>query len=253
VEAGASVGGDLVLTLPEEVLLLYLGPASSDTARRVRELNALVNPAARLLAAARLIELVLAGRVTVESRRGRLLRSEVIVLEDSAPTGDAALDEVLRWLDESRPRSCASWIKRAAGNAEVVYRDRLLAKSLLAPDARTGVGERPVADEAAFRTVRERIQAVLDRSAPVDAHDIALVTLLAYTESLSALLNDPSAAAAGVIETTRANRRAERLGREAFDAYMTLEAPDAETRRQHASTADAIKRIAAAAAPESDS
>jgi hypothetical protein len=73
------------------------------------------------LAAARLIELVLANRVSVEPRRRDLLARDDIVVTEATPTGDALLDEVLERLAAADVHSCPYWIKRVAKGSEAAY------------------------------------------------------------------------------------------------------------------------------------
>jgi hypothetical protein len=226
----------VMLTLPEDLALLYAAPVRSEITARLRKLLQVGRQPARVLAAASLIELVLAGRVTVESRRQRLLRTDVVLVTNGAATGDAHLDEVLRRIAESDERSCAYWISKLSKASRDVYDDRLVARSLVGPATTPGDG--PVADAEAVRAVRDRLRAVLAHSQAVEPREVALVMLLAHTGHLSILLDDPEWIARGAVEAAKATRRDERLGRDAADVYGDL------------ADFGAIVRIATAAAPD---
>jgi hypothetical protein len=223
-----------MITVPEDLALLYASPARAEITARMRQMLDVGRHAARALAAATLIELVLAGRLTVESRRQRLLRSDVVVVVDAAPTSDEHLDDVIQQIAESDARSCASWIKALSKTSDRVYRDRLIARSLL----HAATSGAHVADEEAVQAVRDRLWAVLGHSPAVGARDVALVTLLANTGHLSILLDDLDWTARGPVEAAKTTRRDERVGREAVDVYGDL------------ADFDAIVRIARAAAPD---
>ena len=225
-----------MLTVPEDLALLYAAPARSANTVRARKLLELGGRPARALAAASLIELVLTGRLTAESRRRRLLRTDVLLVADGAPTGDAHLDEVLRQIAESDPRSCASWISTLSKTTRDVYHDHLVARSLAGPA--TTARDGPVAHEEAVRTVRDRIRGVLAHSHAVEPRDVALVILLAHTNQLTILLDDPEWTELGPIEAAKAARRDERQGRDAADVYGDV------------ADFGAIVRIATEAAPD---
>ena len=177
-----------MLTVPEDLALLYAAPARSAKTARARKLLELGGRRARALAAASLIELVLTGRLTVESRRRRLLRTDVPIVADGASTGIAYLDEVLRQIAESDVRSFASWISKLSKASRDAYDDHLVARSLARPA--TTAPDRPVADEEAVRAVRDRIRGVLAHSHAVEPREVALVILLAHTDQLTILLDD---------------------------------------------------------------
>ena len=225
-----------MLTVPEDLALLYAAPARSANTARARKLLTLGGRPARALAAASLIELVLAERLTVESRRRRLLRTDVLIVADGASIGDAYLDEVLRQIAESDGRSCASWISTLSKASRDVYHDRLVAQSLAttATTARDG----PVADEEAVRAVRDRIRGVLAHSHAVEPRDVALVILLAHTDQLTILLDDPEWTEIGPMQAAKTASRDERQGRDAADVYG------------HLADFGAIVRIATEAAPD---
>jgi hypothetical protein len=197
-----------MLTIPEEVLLLHgaLWP------KRAYAL------ADQQLAAARLIELVLADRVTVQSHRQHLLVRDNIVVTHTTPTGDALLDEVLKRIAGADLRSCAYWIKRVAKGSEAAYWDRLTANSLLRPDPLSGDAARHMADVDAVAAVTDRIGAVLAQPQAADLRDAALVTLLAHTQSLFGLLHEPGKLTpSGFVRGYRAQQRDDRMARRALN------------------------------------
>jgi len=233
---GASFLEIVMLTVPEDLALLYAAPARSAKTARAFKLLELGGRRARALAAASLIELVLTGRLTVESRRRRLLRTDVPIVADGASTGIAYLDEVLRQIAESDVRSFASWISKLSKASRDAYDDHLVARSLARPA--TTAPDRPVADEEAVRAVRDRIRGVLAHSHAVEPRDVALVILLAHTDQLTILLDDPEWTELGPIQAAKAARRDERQGRDAADVYGDL------------ADFGAIVRIATEAAPD---
>jgi hypothetical protein len=224
-----------MLTVPEDLALLYAAPPRSEITARMRKVVEVASQPARALAAASLIELVLAGRLTVESRRQRFLRTDVLLVTNAAGTGDADLDDVLRRVAGSDVRSCPAWIKDLSKTSRSVYHDRLVARSLLnAALAADG----PVADEDAVQAVRGRLGTVLRHARPVEPRDVALVTLLAHIGHLSILLDDRDWTAGGPVGAAKATRQDERLGRDAAEVYSDL------------ADFGAIVRIAMAAAPD---
>jgi Golgi phosphoprotein 3 (GPP34) len=206
-----------MLTIPEELLLLHAALIGTAAARPRRDLFALVNEP---LAAGRLIELVLAQRVAVESRRHRLLWRDDVVATQATPTGDALLDDVLERLASTGARPCEYWIKHLAKGSEAAYWDRLIAKSLLRPDMLGRDASRHVADMDAVTAVTHRIRAVLAQPEAASLRDVALVTLLAHTQSLFGLLNDAGKLTPlGLVRGYRTQKRDDRRARQALDEY----------------------------------
>jgi Golgi phosphoprotein 3 (GPP34) len=208
-----------MLTIPEEQVLLYAALMGTAAKRPKRDLYALMNEP---LAAGRLIELVLAERVAVESRRHRLLWREEVVTTQATPTGDALLDDVLeRLVAAADARPCAYWIKHVAKGSEAAYWDRLIAKSLLRPDTPGGGASRHVADVDAVAAVTDRVRAVLAQPEAASLRDVALVTLLAHTQSLFGLLNDAGKLTPlGFVRGYRAQKGDDRRARQALDEYV---------------------------------
>jgi hypothetical protein len=213
-----------MLSIPEELLLLRAAIMGTAAARPKRDLHALANEP---LAAGRLIELVLAERVTVESRRHRLLWREDVVATQATPTGDALLDDVLERLAAADVHPCAYWIKHVAKGSEAAYWDRLVAKSLLRPDTLGSDARRHVANTDAVAAVTERI-----------------------TQSLFGLLNDAGKLSpAGLVRGYRAQQRDDRRARQALDEYerSARSAAGPGSAQPATAAAQSIARIAKAA------
>ncbi|MGW4837801.1 GOLPH3/VPS74 family protein [Streptomyces globisporus] len=165
----------MTVSLGEEIMLLSLddetGAAKGETAARWG------------VAAGMLLELVMAGRVTV--RGGRV---EVF---DPTPTGDALLDgrldRLTRWVHEtSSSRKVVAWLTRdhAKGSQDVV--DSLVARGLVTEEKRRALGVFPVrrypeADGTVERELRARLAAAVLEGAEPDARTTALVALVHAT------------------------------------------------------------------------
>jgi hypothetical protein len=237
-----------MLTIPEELLLLRAALMGAAAARPKRDLYALANEP---LAAGRLIELVLAERITVQSTRHRLLWREDVVATQATPTGDVLLDDVLERLAAADVRPCTYWIKHMAQGSEAAYWDRLIAKSLLRPDTLGTDASRHVADRDAVTALTDRIRAVLAQPEVAGLHDVALVTLLAQTQSLFGLLNDAGRLTpSGVVRGYRAQRHGDRRARQVLDEYehSARSAAGTESDQRATAAAGAIGCIAKAAA-----
>jgi hypothetical protein len=236
-----------MLSIPEELLLLRAAFMGTAAARPKRDFHALANEP---LAAGRLIELVLAERVTVESRRHRLLWREDVVATQATPTGDALLDDVLERLAAADVHPCVYWIKHVAEGSEAAYWDRLVAKSLLRPDTLGSDARRHVANTDAVAAVTQRIRAVLAEPGAASLRDVALVTLLAHTQSLFGLLNDAGKLSpAGLVRGYRAQQRDDRRARQALDEYerSARSAAGPGSAQPATAAAQSIARIAKAA------
>ncbi|MGW3329431.1 GOLPH3/VPS74 family protein [Streptomyces rubiginosohelvolus] len=165
----------MTVSLGEEIMLLSLddetGAAKGETAARWG------------VAAGMLLELVMAGRVTV--RGGRV---EVF---DPTPTGDALLDgrldRLTRWVHEaSSSRKVVAWLTRdhAKGSQDVV--DSLVARGLVTEEKHRALGVFPVrrypeADGTVERELRARLAAAVLEGAESDARTSALVALVHAT------------------------------------------------------------------------
>lgn len=225
-----------MLTLPEEVLLAQMAAG-----RRAFPRNRIDVLWKVPVDAGRLIELVLAERITVEWRRCRLLWGDAIVVVNAEPVGDAFLDAALECIGASGRRSCAHWVSRLGLDADEEYWDRLVAKSLLRPDT---LGPKPdayVVDADCAAAITDRARAVLEQRPSVTLRDAALVTLLAEAKLLLPLLHESRWSPTALIREHRDKQREDRLGRQAIDDYRRLAPSPA--------TAEAMHKIALAASP----
>ncbi|MFI1934898.1 GPP34 family phosphoprotein [Streptomyces sp. NPDC020330] len=163
------------VSLGEEIMLLSLddatGAAKGETAARWG------------VAAGMLLELVMAGRVTV--RGGRV---EVF---DPTPTGDplldGRLDRLARWVHgTSSSRKVTDWLTRdhAKGSQDVVK--SLCVRGLVTEERHRALGVFPVrrypeADGTVERELRARLAAAVLHGAEPDARTSSLVALLHAT------------------------------------------------------------------------
>ncbi|MFQ6853435.1 GPP34 family phosphoprotein [Streptomyces sp. 35M1] len=161
----------MTVSLGEEIMLLSLddetGAAKGESAARWG------------VAAGMLLELVMAGRVTVKGGR--------VEVFDPTPTGDALLDgrlgRLTRWVHEtSSSRKVVAWLTRdhAKGSQDVV--DSLVARGLVTEEKHRALGVFPVrrypeADGTVERELRARLAAVVLGGAEPDARTSALVAL----------------------------------------------------------------------------
>ncbi len=135
------------------------------------------------MAAGLLLELVMAGRVTV--------RGGCVEVFDPTPTGDALLDgrldRLTRWVHEaSTSRKVTAWLTRdhAKGSQDVV--DSLVARGLVTEEKHRALGVFPVrrypeADGTVERELRARLAAAVLEGAEPDARTSALVALVHAT------------------------------------------------------------------------
>ncbi|MFD9848385.1 GOLPH3/VPS74 family protein [Streptomyces parvus] len=165
----------MTVSLGEEIMLLSLddetGAAKGESAARWG------------VAAGMLLELVMAGRVTVKGGR--------VEVFDPTPTGDALLDgrlgRLTRWVHEtSSSRKVVAWLTRdhAKGSQDVV--DSLVARGLVTEEKHRALGVFPVrrypeADGTVERELRARLAAVVLGGAEPDARTSALVALVHAT------------------------------------------------------------------------
>ncbi|GGS50084.1 MULTISPECIES: GPP34 family phosphoprotein [Streptomyces] len=165
----------MTVSLGEEIMLLSLddetGAAKGESAARWG------------VAAGMLLELVMAGRVTVKGGR--------VEVFDPTPTGGALLDgrlgRLTRWVHEtSSSRKVVAWLTRdhAKGSQDVV--DSLVARGLVTEEKHRALGVFPVrrypeADGTVERELRARLAAVVLGGAEPDARTSALVALVHAT------------------------------------------------------------------------
>ncbi|MGH2919059.1 MAG: GOLPH3/VPS74 family protein [Solirubrobacteraceae bacterium] len=168
------------LSLPETLLLLGFD-AQNATTRYALSMS-------YALAGAQLHELVLAGRVHVQSDR--------VVRVDAAPTGDPQLDEVLAKIAKGdRPRASRHWVMKRKSNAVALYARRLVDAGVLS-SRRTrvlGIVPRtvfPIVDEALRARALEEVAAALADPAPPPERTRALIALVHVTAPARTLLGD---------------------------------------------------------------
>ncbi|MER8264883.1 GOLPH3/VPS74 family protein [Streptomyces griseus] len=165
----------MAVSLGEEIMLLSLddatGAAKGETAARWG------------VAAGMLLELAMAGRVTVKGGR--------VEVFDPSPTGDALLDgrldRLARWVHgASSSRKVTDWLTRdqAKGSQDVV--DSLVGRGLVTEEKHRALGVFPVrrypeADGTVERELRARLADVVFHEAEPDARTSSLVALLHAT------------------------------------------------------------------------
>ncbi|MFJ9615429.1 GOLPH3/VPS74 family protein [Streptomyces noursei] len=123
-----------------------------------------------------LLELVLAGRVSVE---GKYLK-----LADRTPTGDRLLDDRMAlldaWLRGREKRRVTEWLKRERRKAGDAAVESLCARGVLAEQQHRALGlfptrRHPEADGAPERELRQRLQAVVLDGATPDERTAGLI------------------------------------------------------------------------------
>ncbi|MFD3981576.1 GPP34 family phosphoprotein [Streptomyces griseus] len=165
----------MAVSLGEEIMLLSLddatGAAKGETAARWG------------VAAGMLLELAMAGRVTVKGGR--------VEVFDPSPTGDALLDgrldRLARWVHgASSSRKVTDWLTRdqAKGSQDVV--ESLVGRGLVTEEKHRALGVFPVrrypeADGTVERELRARLADVVLHEAEPDARTSSLVALLHAT------------------------------------------------------------------------
>ncbi|MFJ8250245.1 GPP34 family phosphoprotein [Streptomyces sp. NPDC094466] len=165
----------MAVSLGEEIMLLSLddttGAAKGETGARWG------------VAAGMLLELVMAGRVTVKGGR--------VEVFDPSPTGDplldGRLDRLARWVHgASSSRKVTDWLTRdhAKGSQDVV--ESLVARGLVTEEKHRALGVFPVrrypeADGTVERELRARLAAAVLHGAEPDVRTSSLVALLYAT------------------------------------------------------------------------
>ncbi|HWU08032.1 MAG TPA: GPP34 family phosphoprotein [Streptomyces sp.] len=160
------------VTLGEEIMLLSL----DDESGAAKEQQA----AGWAVAGGILLELVLAGRLSVDGGR--------LTVADRTPTGVALLDERLALMDawaakRSRPPEVTDWLARDHAKAVGATIDSLRARGLVSEEKRKVLGLFPVrrypeADGATEAELRERLASVVLRGADPDDRSAGLVALI---------------------------------------------------------------------------
>jgi hypothetical protein len=176
-----SGGTDMSVTLPEELLLLFL----DDVAGSVRGDSVALEYG---LAGAQLLELTLAGRIDVVDKR--------LVVLNPEPIGDADLDRMLERInDKKRPPKPNTVVAMQVKSLKKPYLARLAEQGLISEERRRLLGIIPVRRYPAVDSVVEdettsRLRAALIDGADPEPRTAALVTLLLATGLLKKVFPD---------------------------------------------------------------
>ncbi|UJB40267.1 GOLPH3/VPS74 family protein [Streptomyces sp. A1-5] len=161
----------MAITLAEEIMLLCLDDESGVPEQR--------RAAGWAAAGGILLELVLAGRASVE---GKYLK-----LTDRTPTGERLLDDRMAlldaWLRGREKRRVTEWLKRERGKAGDAAVESLCARGVLAEQQHRALGlfptrRYPEADGAPEKELRQRLQAVVLDGATPDERTAGLIALI---------------------------------------------------------------------------
>ena len=160
------------VTLGEEIMLLSLDDETG--AAKSRE------AAGWAVAGGTLLELVLAGRLSVDDGR--------LSVTDRTPTGVPLLDERLGLIDawtakKSKPPRATEWLTRERGKAVGATIDSLRVRGLVTEEQRKVLGLFPVrrypeADGTTEAELRERLASVVLRGADPDDRSAGLIALI---------------------------------------------------------------------------
>ncbi|MGW0788375.1 GOLPH3/VPS74 family protein [Streptomyces sp. NPDC002911] len=160
------------VTLGEEIMLLSLDDESGAAKEQ--------QTAGWAVAGGILLELVLAGRLSVDGGR--------LSVADRTPTGVALLDERLALMDtwaakKSKPPKVTDWLARDHGKAVGATIESLRSRGLVIEERRKVLGLFPVrrypeAGGATEVELRERLAAVVLRGADPDDRSAGLVALI---------------------------------------------------------------------------
>ncbi|MFB6631097.1 GPP34 family phosphoprotein [Streptomyces sp. NPDC056362] len=162
----------MAVTLAEEIMLLSLDDESGAAKER--------QSVAWAVAGGILLDLVLAGRVVVESGR--------LSVADRTPTGTPLLDErldlIAAWAGRGRrDPKVTEWLTRDHGKAVTATTGSLCARGLVREERSRILGVLPVtrhpeADGAPERELRDRLRAVVLEGAEPDTRTAGLVALV---------------------------------------------------------------------------
>ncbi|WP_418957563.1 GOLPH3/VPS74 family protein [Streptomyces tritici] len=159
------------VTLAEEIMLLSLDDASGAAKQR--------QAVGWAVAGGILLELVLAGRVSVEGKH--------LTLGSGEPTGEPLLDgraeAIAGWMGRRERRRVTDWLTKDQAKAVRAALERLAARKIVAEEKHKALGLFPVrrypeADGAVERELRERLRAVVLDGAEPDERTAGLVALL---------------------------------------------------------------------------
>ncbi|MEU1894878.1 GOLPH3/VPS74 family protein [Streptomyces pristinaespiralis] len=162
----------MAVTLGEEIMLLSLDDESGAAKDR--------QSAGWAVAGGILLDLVMAGRVSVDDGRVRVT--------DQAPTGvallDGRLEQLAAWAGRrSRPPKVTDWLTKDHSKAVTATIESLRERGLVAQEQHKVLGLFPVkrypeADGAAERELRERLAAVVLEGGAPDDRTAGLVALI---------------------------------------------------------------------------
>ncbi|MCX5380883.1 GPP34 family phosphoprotein [Streptomyces sp. NBC_00091] len=162
----------MTITLAEEIMLLSLDDESGSAQQR--------QAASWAVAGGILLELVLAGRVSVD---GKFLE-----MTDTAPTGDPLLDSrtalIEPWLLRGRGRRrVTAWLTKDQPKAVTATLESLCARGVVVEEKHKALGMFPIrrypeADGAVERELRDRLRAVVLDGAEPDVRTASLIALV---------------------------------------------------------------------------
>jgi hypothetical protein len=162
----------MAVTLGEEIMLLSLDDESGAAKDR--------QSAGWAVAGGILLDLVMAGRVSVDDGRVRVT--------DQAPTGvallDGRLEQLAAWAGRrSRPPKVTDWLTKDHSKAVTATIESLRERGLVAQEQHKVLGlfpakRYPEADGAAERELRERLAAVVLEGGDPDDRTAGLVALI---------------------------------------------------------------------------
>ncbi|MCY0951998.1 GPP34 family phosphoprotein [Streptomyces sp. H27-S2] len=161
----------MAITLAEEIMLLSLDDESGSAKQR--------EAAGWAVAGGILLELVLAGRVSVT---GRFLE-----LKDTTPTGERLLDSrtalIETWLRGRGKRRVTDWLTKDQPKAVAAALESLCERGVVTEERRKALGVFPVrrypeADGAIEGELRARLRAVVLDGAEPDARTASLIALI---------------------------------------------------------------------------
>ncbi|MGG7572386.1 GOLPH3/VPS74 family protein [Streptomyces sirii] len=165
----------MAITLAEEIMLLSLDDESGVPEQR--------QAAGWAVAGGILLELVLAGRVSVEGK--------YLGLTDRTPTGEPLLDGRMvlldAWLRGREKRRVTDWLTKDQGKAANAAMESLCARGVVVEQQHRALGlfpsrRYPEADSAPETELRQRLRAVvLDGAAP-DERTAGLIALIHATK-----------------------------------------------------------------------
>ncbi|MFI1285006.1 GPP34 family phosphoprotein [Streptomyces sp. NPDC020858] len=161
----------MAVTLAEEIMLLSLDDESGSAKQR--------QAAGWAVAGGILLDLVLAGRVSVTGKR--------LELVDTAPTGDALLDGrialIESWMAGRAKRPVTAWLTKDQSKAVAAALESLCRRGVVMEEQHKALGLFPIrrypeADGAVERELRERLRAVVLDGVEPDTRTSGLIALI---------------------------------------------------------------------------